>query len=55
MKQGWKIGQTTNGVELVEVVANADEGVVSKETVRESHRRYFGDKSKARKRAPKKT
>jgi hypothetical protein len=35
MKQGWKIGQTTNGVELVEVVANADE-VASYEFAKQS-------------------
>lgn len=35
MKQGWKISQTTIGVELVEVVANADE-VASYEFVKQS-------------------
>ena len=35
MKQGWKIDQTTNGVELVEVVANADE-VASYEFAKQS-------------------
>ena len=35
MKQGWRIDQTTNGVELVEVVANADE-VASYEFAKQS-------------------
>lgn len=35
MKQGWKISQTTIGVELVEVVANADE-VASYEFAKQS-------------------